>query len=1189
MLLKSLEIQGFKSFPDRTKITVLDGITAVVGPNGSGKSNISDALRWVLGETSVKQLRGGSKMEDVIFGGTQNRSAMGFASVTVLLDNSDKRLDMDAVEVAIGRKSYRSGESEYTINAKQVRLKDIYELFLDTGLGKDGYSMIGQGRIAEIVSAKSGERREIFEEASGIAKYRYRKNEAEKRLSATSENLIRLTDILGELTDRVGPLQKEAEKAKRYLILANERKQCEVTLFLDTVKKTTEQVREAAKKLEIANREYSKNKNEIDALEKSIDLARERASASVLKTEQKNAEIRVWDETGSGFENRIAVLQNDNIHNAGRRDVLKTEQAENEQRGEGEGQRLTDAEQRLGELTQKHKTAGEVVVRLIKEIEQLAQEALKTGRQKEGIELQITAGEARLSDFRVKLAAVGADEITLGEQLCEVQNETEQLEEDVKSAKQDAKKAQQHLEDLEIRITSLSNISEGLRLKAEVKRSACKKSEDEEELQSRKAEAAKNRLSLLLDLEKNMEGFSGSVKEVLAAGKTGRISGILGVVSSIIGVKSGYETAVETALGVAATHIIVEKEQVAKSAIRMLKEEKLGRATFLPLDTVKPSPEIKDRLPQGAVSAENLVFADKKYEDIISSLLGRILVADDLNAAGEIAKKLDYRYRVVTLDGQMVNAGGSFTGGSNVRGSGAFTRKSEIESLTIRCKEFDKQRKEQAFAILKEQAEVAKIAADLDANDAEIRVCKEEAIKAGVERDGINTLSLATQKALQVQTEKVSVIRERLQQQKQQKKQIEEETENTKTEIVKLRQSYNDFCGQSDEPDSNRNSRQEKLNEAKLMEMSLQKDKEQAVNTLNMLNAQASEEEQRRQGWQKQIDSLSLQIAQNETEIVELTQKKLAAKKKTAELIMDIEKISAQRLQDETDITRQNSSLKALYDSREEFSKEKTRLQEREYALQTEYEGAITKLWEEYELSLTTAEEFVIEYESFAALKRRVSELRNEIKSLGNINVAAIDEYTVVFERYTFMKKQVEDIQKARDGLFGLINELSGEMREIFTRNFTEINQNFVRIFIQLFGGGTAELTLSGDGDVLEKGIEISVSPPGKLIKNLQSLSGGEQTLVAIAIYFAILAVNPAPFCVLDEIDAALDDINVVRFAGYLRKITQHTQFLVITHRRGTMEEADVLYGVTMQEDGVSKLLRLDIASKDVQLSGGEL
>ena len=1103
MFLKALEIQGFKSFPDRTRITVGKGITAVVGPNGSGKSNISDAIRWVLGETSAKQLRGGGKMENVIFGGTQQRGAMGFASVSLVVDNTDRRIDVDNDEVTIGRKYYRSGDSEYSVNGQNVRLKDIYELFLDTGLGRDGYSVIGQGRIAEIVGAKSNERREIFEEASGIAKYRYRKNEAERRLASAEENLVRLRDILGELEERVGPLERESKKAKQYLELAERRKGLEVTLWVDTVQKARDTVREQQRKIEIAGADYARAGREIEAIDAETESTRAEIEHLITEADRCNAEIRAITEEIAGADSRIAVLENDIAHNDATIASLKEEIGQSglgreaiaaEVRGHGEG--IAACERQAAAYAAR---TGELEALL----EELQNRSAASGERRGVVTGRLNAMAARITDLKVAAAGAASSVEAAKKRLAAAESEgaanaalTRDLEE--QKAETDA-----FLQDAVERLTRLENIKGGLTLKVESRRGALAQADENEQKLLRAIEAARQRIAMLKDLERNMDGFQSSVKAVMKAAANRRLRGITGPVSTILSVKPGYEVAIETALGFALQNIVVENETAAKAAMAFLRDERAGRATFLPLDTVKPG-SFNGRLPEGAVLASSLVTYDEKYANIVSSLLGRIVVVDDINEASRTARALDYRNRVVTVDGQVVNAGGSFTGGSVSRSAGLFSRKQEIDELKKKVEALEKQRD-----AAEEKTDRAK--AEVDALSAELTATESEAITAGGDKIRGEVESGRIAAALsQARTAGEMLSAERAQ---------------LAAQIAASEKAGADAAAE-----------------------------------MEVLTRDSA----------AQIETIRAAIAGSRNEIEKREEAKAGAVRR--------------RMEKEGGITQQTARVRKITDEREALGREIARLTEQKEQKDAEYEQTVAKLWEEYELTLSAAQELCVPFESGAELRRQVSEVRGKIKALGNVNVSAIEEYAEVSQRYEFLRAQVDDVETSKAELQKLIAGLSDEMRAMFSESFAAINRNFGRIFAELFGGGTARLYLEDEADVLGSGISIEVAPPGKIIRNLSALSGGEQALVAISIYFAIFGVNPAPFCVLDEIEAALDDVNVTRFAQYLRRISSETQFIVITHRRGTMEEADVLYGVTMQEDGVSKVLKLDLEHVDASL-----
>ena len=1176
MFLKALEIQGFKSFPDRTRITVGKGITAVVGPNGSGKSNISDAIRWVLGETSAKQLRGGGKMENVIFGGTQQRGAMGFASVSLVVDNTDRRIDVDNDEVTIGRKYYRSGDSEYSVNGQNVRLKDIYELFLDTGLGRDGYSVIGQGRIAEIVGAKSNERREIFEEASGIAKYRYRKNEAERRLASAEENLVRLRDILGELEERVGPLERESKKAKQYLELAERRKGLEVTLWVDTVQKARDTVREQQRKIEIAGADYARAGREIEAIDAETESTRAEIEHLITEADRCNAEIRAITEEIAGADSRIAVLENDIAHNDATIASLKEEIGQSglgreaiaaEVRGHGEG--IAACERQAAAYAAR---TGELEALL----EELQNRSAASGERRGVVTGRLNAMAARITDLKVAAAGAASSVEAAKKRLAAAESEgaanaalTRDLEE--QKAETDA-----FLQDAVERLTRLENIKGGLTLKVESRRGALAQADENEQKLLRAIEAARQRIAMLKDLERNMDGFQSSVKAVMKAAANRRLRGVTGPVSTILSVKPGYEVAIETALGFALQNIVVENETAAKAAMAFLRDERAGRATFLPLDTVKPG-SFNGRLPEGAVLASSLVTYDEKYANIVSSLLGRIVVVDDINEASRTARALDYRNRVVTVDGQVVNAGGSFTGGSVSRSAGLFSRKQEIDELKKKVEALEKQRDAAEEKTDRAKAEVDALSAELTATESEAITAGGDKIRGEVESGRIAAALSQARAAGEMLSAERAQLAAQIAASEKAGADAAAEMEVLTRDSAALEEELRAISGSDDTFLETRTRLADELSDLKLKALAAQKDIESHRAAIAQLESRTDESDARARQLAANIETLTAQNAERAAQI-ETIRAAIAGSRNEIEKREEAKAGAVRRrMEKEGGITQQTARVRKITDEREALGREIARLTEQKEQKDAEYEQTVAKLWEEYELTLSAAQELCVPFESGA-------EVRGKIKALGNVNVSAIEEYAEVSQRYEFLRAQVDDVETSKAELQKLIAGLSDEMRAMFSESFAAINRNFGRIFAELFGGGTARLYLEDEADVLGSGISIEVAPPGKIIRNLSALSGGEQALVAISIYFAIFGVNPAPFCVLDEIEAALDDVNVTRFAQYLRRISSETQFIVITHRRGTMEEADVLYGVTMQEDGVSKVLKLDLEHVDASL-----
>ena len=1183
MVFKELEIQGFKSFPDKVKIRFDAGVTGVVGPNGSGKSNLSDAVRWVLGETSSRQLRAAGKMEDVIFGGTRRRGAMGFAQVRLTLDNAAHTFDVDADEVTIGRKYYRSGESEYTINGQICRLRDVYELLLDTGIGRDGYSVIGQGRIAEIVAAKSSERREIFEEACGIAKYRYRKTEAERRLAAAGENLERLRDILGELESRVGPLEKESAKAEKFLELSAEKKTLEVTLWTDGVHRAREAVRQQVRDYETAQADYERFDRETKAAEQEAEEIRMQAQQLTVAVERLNGDIRSITEQISGSDSRIAVLENDILRNEESAASLRQEIAD----GEQDSTEAEAALQRHRAVAKTMEAEGEKLAAQIdalnEKIAHLTDQSTASGARKDTLREELTALTAQRTEAQVAQAAAEAAEETARQRLPaleqSVQEETARRDE----TKQDLDDTVRYRRMMEENEKQLANVRSGLELKLKNRRAALDEADNAEQRLGRELDAARQRLSVLRELEKNMDGYQNSVKAVMRAAGARRLRGIIGPVSAILKVEPGCEVAVETALGGALQNIVVENETAAKAAIALLRSDNAGRATFLPLDTVQPG-VFRGRLSGTARLASSLVQADRRYDNIVSSLLGRIIVVDDINEASRVARDNGYHNKVVTMDGQMVNVGGSFTGGSVQRSAGLFTRKQEMEELRVKAAKLQKDclAAQEKTDQCKEQADA--LQAELTATVSEQITAANDKVRAEAEHKRLEAALQQLESNLAARRQEIDALQTALAESRSKAENAAAQQTELTGKIDRLTDELNRIAEGDDNFLAQQSDLAQKLSAKRLEQVTRQKDAELAYSQIAALEQRAQDAAARRASLEESLAALAARSENCRAEIAAIRQAKTDSQSEIAQKEKAIREATEQRLERQQAETAALARARTSADSREEMGREMARLAERKAAAETEYDQTVAKLWDEYQLSVSQAEELCIDFESLTALRAQVADLRGKIRALGSVNVSAIEEYKEVKARYDEMTRRVTDVEESRSELSRMISKLSAQMKEIFTDSFRAINENFGRVFTELFGGGEASLVLEDESDVLACGIGIRVAPPGKVIKNLEALSGGEQALVAISIYFAILAVNPAPFCILDEIEAALDDANVVRFAQYLRRVSDKTQFIVITHRRGTMEAANVLYGVTMQEDGVSKLLKLDLEQVDATL-----
>ena len=1183
MVFKELEIQGFKSFPDKVKIRFDAGVTGVVGPNGSGKSNLSDAVRWVLGETSSRQLRAAGKMEDVIFGGTRRRSAMGFASVRLTLDNTGHTLDVDADEVTIGRKYYRYGDSEYTINGQVCRLRDVYELLLDTGIGRDGYSVIGQGRIAEIVAAKSSERREIFEEACGIAKYRYRKTEAERRLAAAGENLERLRDILGELESRVGPLEKESAKAQKFLELSEQRKTLEVTLWTDSVHRARDTVRQQVRDYETAQADYERFDGEAKAAEQEAEEIRMQAQQLTIAVERLNGDIRSITEQISGSDSRIAVLENDILRNEESIASLRSEI----EAGEQDGAEADAALQRHRAVAAKMEAEGEKLAAEIDalnaELTKLADASNASGARKDTLRAEITDLTAKRTEAQVAQAAAEAAEETARQRLPALEQAVQEGTDQWETARQDLTDTIRYREMLTENEKQLANVRSGLELKLKNRKAALDEADTAEQRLGRELDAARQRLSVLRELEKNMDGYQNSVKAVMRAAGARRLRGIIGPVSAILKVEPGCEVAVETALGAALQNIVVENEAAAKAAIALLRSDNAGRATFLPLDTVQPG-VFRGRLSGTARLASSLVQADARYDNIVSNLLGRIIVVEDINEASRVARDNGFRSRVVTMDGQVINAGGSFTGGSVQRSAGLFTRKQEMEELRIRAAKMQKDclAAQEKTDQCKEQVDA--LQAELTATASEQITTANDRVRAEAEQKRLEAAAAQLETARNARRQEIDTLQAALADSRAKAEDAAKLQAELTAKIDRRTAEMSRIAEGDDSFLTRQNALAQDLSAKRLEQVTRQKDAELAYSQIAALEQRARDAAARRTSLEESVAALAARSDACRAEIADIRQTRADSQTTIAQKEAEIREATQKRLARQQAETETLARARTAADSREEMSREMARLAERKAAAESEYDQTVAKLWDEYQLSVSQAEALCVEFDSLPALRAQVADLRGKIRALGSVNVSAIEEYKEVKARYDALVTQVTDVEESRNELSRMISKLSAQMREIFTDSFRAINENFGRVFAELFGGGEASLMLEDESDVLSSGIGIRVAPPGKVIKNLEALSGGEQALVAISIYFAILAVNPAPFCILDEIEAALDDANVVRFAQYLRRVSDKTQFIVITHRRGTMEAANVLYGVTMQEDGVSKLLKLDLEQVDATL-----
>lgn len=1186
MYLKQLEIQGFKSFPDKTVVSFGHDITAIVGPNGSGKSNISDAIRWVMGEQNSRSLRG-QKMEDVIFGGTEKRAQVGFAEATLVLDNSDRALRYDADELMITRRYYRSGESEFYINKQSVRLRDVNELFMDTGLGREGYSNISQGRIDEILSLKSTDRREIFEEAAGISKYRHRKEETERRLANTEENLLRIGDKISELELQVEPLREQSEKAKKFLTFRDELKGVEVALWLHNLDKLSATARKAEEDYHSAAFILQQEHAALDQLYVTAETLSFDLHNRDMQTDQLREQISESEALVQGIRSEIAVLRTNSENCLANMERIRLEMAEQESRSGGIGEQIAALEARISEITEE---ADKLSVKLREaeaEGKKLAdsadgmtkryltlrneQERLRTEQSAKGADL--SAAEDSLSRSTERRAQVSAD--------CEAaklrQNEAEtnlaQARKALNAAKED--------------ITAAQNTIEGYRLRSKTR------TEHRDSLQKQVTDASValdtviSRLKLFEEMEREYEGYSKAVRIVMQESNKGTLRNIHGPISSLIRTEDTYTVAIETALGSALQQIVVADEQSAKNAIHYLMRNDVGRATFLPLDVIQGK-ELNERgveACRGFIGiASELVRSDAKYRNIICNLLGKTVIADDLDAAIAIADRFGHRFRIVTLDGQVINAGGSMTGGSVSKNAGILSRANEIERLRRK-----KSEAEQKLAALKtELSEAERLAQqvefELSAEDGKLRTAEDEALRLSGEEKQYAVLAQAIGDAISGSERELAAIAEQEKLDEQRKKTLTEQIAALERQITDTERELEVLSdGQSIAAEqSNRLS--EKMTTIRMDIAALEAERVTAVDSISRLSgleqAMRGDHAQKQtllDTYAKENDAILLQIAQRE-EAFNLQNKDAQGRRDQLKTALE-ERMQVEARKTATDKEAQDKSRDIL-----NMERESARLEAKKTAAEMEEKQIIDRLWESYELTPSTAHEEAAEIESITVAQKHVAELKRKIAALGTPNLGAIEEFARVNERYEYLTGQRDDVLTSKRDLEGIISDITTQMTEIFTTEFAKINTYFGQTFTEMFGGGKASLELEVPEEPLTCGIEIRVQPPGKQLKTITLLSGGEKAFVAIALYFAILRVRPTPFCMLDEIDAALDDRNVERFASYLRGFSTNTQFIVITHRRGTMEAADMLYGVTMQEQGISKILHLDLNQMEQQL-----
>lgn len=1180
MVLKTLEIQGFKSFPDKTALNFGKGITAVVGPNGSGKSNISDAVRWVLGETSSKSLRG-SKMEDVIFGGTSARKPLGFAQVQLTLDNSDASLKDKGEIVTVSRRYYRSGESEYKIDGENVRARDIRELFMDTGLGSDGYSMVGQGKIDSIISQKNEDRRELFEEAAGISLFRHKRKDANRRLDQAQENLVRLLDILGELESRVEPLRKQSEKAQKFITLSDEKKTLEIGVWVNKINRFTSELREQEHKIDAANASYDICEKELKDIENEIEEIAQKTVSINTQIEQIRAGSKAYEEEALRKDGEASVLQTTLNHNNETIERLKNDI------GDVDNTNLSiDAQiEEKNEFIAKSKKDIELKKQELKEVTDEMNNLLSSNEEfsKLTVELnqKITALTLKLSDCRVKCsqALTSAEQIKSRQSV--VDDSIAQGKKDLEEIEAKKSESEEKLNALQSRIDENNNSMQGYKIKLQTKTDKADKLKAELEKANTEFNQKQQKAKMLLDLEKNMEGFSGAVKAVMKQAQSKALSGVHGPLSSLITVDNEYSVAVEVALGAAMQNIVVGNEADAKRAIYYLKNNRVGRATFLPISAIKArnldEHGLDDNLGFVAI-ASDLVECKAEYKNIISNLLGRVVIVEDMDCAIGIAKRYSNRFKIVTVDGQVINPGGSMTGGSQSRGAGILSRGNMIDELNAQAKELEKAC-EDIKTKYKTALEEANFAlAELQGAEADLQQAKEEFIRAQGEHKLVSEKYDLLSSQLNILVNEKNNSKSRIEEFEKEAKSGEEKIKEIENEIKLNETELEKTSGNASEINAKRDEFRAKSEQINLELVTLAKDNESAKLSVEELNFRKNSQSDRVKTIQDEIAQIE---DKNKSLLISINEIKAQAndlRVKAEQSNNDVSEQINQRNELEKRTTELRSEEKVKNQDREKLSGSIVRLDERKLAMKKEYDELNDMLFEQYELTKHEAEALNIQIDDMSEAKRRLHEIKVAIKGLGSINVGAIEEYKEVSERYTFLKEQIGDVEKSKNELLKIIEDLTASMSEKFLSQFNKINEEFKVCFADFFGGGKGELVLEEPDNCLESPIEIRIQPPGKSVQNINLFSGGEKSLAAMALLFSVLKVQPAPFCIYDEVEAALDDVNVERFAKYMRKMTDKTQFISITHRRGTMEEADVLYGVTMQEKGVSKLIELQTA-----------
>lgn len=1187
MYLKALEIQGFKSFPDKIRLSFGEDITAIVGPNGSGKSNISDAIRWVMGEQSTKALRGG-KMEDVIFGGTEKRKQVGFAQVSLVLDNTDHIFPLEDSEVMVTRRYYRSGESEYYINHRSVRLRDVNELFMDTGLGREGYSIIGQGKIDEILSVKSGDRREVFEEAAGISRFRHRKEEAERKLERTQENLLRINDKIDELELQVEPMRVQAEKAKKFLIYRDELRGLEISVWLEQLEKLRAGTIKLLSDYEHAVAQKEAAKGQLDALYEAVENYAAQMRDKDTAMEELRAQVTQCETKVSEQESAAAVLRANMQNNLENAERLQAELLQREGRADSVAAQIEERKSRLRGITaEREEIEGRMAYRR-EEMQRLTASAGLLVDEMEQLRRREELESASAAESKALLSALTAAAQEIRDRNEVVRRDLEEEESRLVEQEQAAASAASALTKTRAQRETLQNTIEGYLLRVNTRREKAERAKERSVQLQMEENALRARIHMLSEMEKVYEGYSKAVKQVMGEAGRGQLRGVHGPVAGLIQVPERCAVAIEIALGGAMQHIVVEREEDGKNAIAYLKRRDAGRATFLPLEAIRAT-AFRDTAVAGEPGfvgmGDALITFDPSYKELCANLLGRTVIAEDMDQAIAMARKYGRRFKIVTLDGQVLNPGGAMTGGSVSRSAGILSRANELARLNEKSGALAESLAAAKKALEEAERESAAAEYDLAQTQGEQRLLEDEILKLEARVAHAGTLVEGVRRHR-------DELRGELERLERRAASTGEDTEAVRGRIAALEgtaaalrtEAEGKSAGRSDLAQQQSDLNQE-LGDCNLRLAALDAEQltcKQSLEELEALRRDLVDDKQSQarmaEEYKAKNTSLAAQVAQREEALRVLRGENATRQEALSALNGEKLALEAGRTRADKDSRDKNTELLAM-------EREVSVLEQKKLSAAMEEKQLLDKLWETYELSHEAAKGQRVELESLQKATRRIGELRRAISALGNVNLDAVEEFQRVNERYTYLTDQRDDVQKAKRELEEIITGITAEMKVIFAREFEVINKAFGETFLQLFRGGKAALELEDPDDILNCGIEIKVQPPGKALKIITLLSGGEKAFVAIALYFAILKVRPTPFCVMDEIEAALDDTNVVRYAQHLRQMADKTQFIVITHRRGTMEEADVLYGVTMQEQGISRVLTINLNEAERELN----